>query len=150
MIIRLMKDLFDEPQYQRRLVAAYPIGWKLTEDEVKEYPHLMPAEGETDTGVIVTFNSEDKDIASSLIVGENEKTYSINPLNWKTTSEVADKSLNKGACFTDYSGNIKEEISNLTGSYIDEERGPHSVGPRFPGPLLIRTRCPDTSPNSTL
>src|SRR5574337_1015124 len=26
---------------------------------------------------------------------------------------------------------------------------PHSVGPRFPGPLLIRTRCPDTSPNST-
>ena len=28
MIIRLMKDLFDEPQYQRRLVAAYPIGWK--------------------------------------------------------------------------------------------------------------------------
>ena len=28
--------------------------------------------------------------------------------------------------------------------------GPHSVGPRFPGPLLIRTRCPDTSPNSSL
>ncbi len=123
MIIRLMKDLFDEPQYQRRLVAAYPIGWKLTEDEAREYPHLMPAEGETDTGVIVTFNSEDKEITSSLIVGENEKTYSINPLNWKTTSEIADKSLNIGACFTDYSGNIKEEIPNLTGAYIDGERG---------------------------
>src|SRR5574337_634367 len=27
---------------------------------------------------------------------------------------------------------------------------PHSEGPRFPGPLLIRTRCPDTSSNSTL
>ena len=27
---------------------------------------------------------------------------------------------------------------------------PPSVGPRFPGPLLIRTRCPDTSPNSSL
>ena len=26
----------------------------------------------------------------------------------------------------------------------------NAVGPRFPGPLLIRTRCPDTSPNSTL
>ena len=123
MIIRLMKDLFDEPKYQRRLVSAYAIGWKLTEDEVEEYPHLMPAEGETDTGVIVTFNSEDKDITSSLIVGENEKTYSINPLNWKTTSEIADKTLNKGACFTDYSGNIKEEIPNLTGAYIDEKRG---------------------------
>ena len=123
MITRLMKDLFDNPQYQRRLVAAYAIGWKLTEDEVKEYPHLIPATGENDTGVIVSFNSEDRDITSSLIIGEDEKTYSINPLNWKTTSEPADKTLNKGACFTDYSGNIKEEIPFLTGAYIDEKRG---------------------------
>lgn len=123
MIIRLMKDLFDEPKYQRRLVAAYAIGWKLTEDEVKEFPHLKPAEGETDTGVVIAFNSEDKDITSSLIIGKNEKTYSINPLNWKTTSEIADKTQNLGACFTDYSGNIKEEISNFTGAYIDEKRG---------------------------
>ena len=123
LIIRLIKDLFDEPRYQRRLVAAYAIGWKLTEDEVAEYPHVIPAEGETDTGVIIAFNSEDKDITSSLIIGEDEKTYSINPLNWKTTSEIADKTLNKGACFTDYSGNIKEEIPNLTGAYIDEKRG---------------------------
>ena len=31
-----------------------------------------------------------------------------------------------------------------------QSMGPHSVGPRVPGPLLIRTRCPDTSPNSIL
>ena len=60
--IRLMKDLFDEPKYKRRLVAAYAIGWKLTEDEVKEYPHLLPAMNESDTGVIITFNSESEDI----------------------------------------------------------------------------------------
>lgn len=123
LIIRLMKDLFDEPEYQRRLVAAYAIGWKLTEDEVKEYPHLVPARGEDDTGVIVTFNSEAEDVTSSLMVGENEKTFAINPLNWKTTSEMADKSFNKGACFTNYSGEIKEEIPALTGAYIDENRG---------------------------
>src|SRR5574337_2075398 len=27
---------------------------------------------------------------------------------------------------------------------------PRCEAPRFPGPLLRRTRCPDTSPNSTL
>ena len=27
---------------------------------------------------------------------------------------------------------------------------PHCEAPRFPGPLLVRTRCPDTSSNSTL
>ena len=123
LLIRLMKDLFDEPKYQRRLVATYAIGWKLIEDEIMEYPHLKPAKGETDTGVIIAFNSEDKDITSSLIIGKDEKTYSINPLNWKTTSEIADKTLNKGACFTDYSGNINEEITALTGAYIDEQRG---------------------------
>lgn len=121
--IRLMKDMFDEPKYQRRLVAAYCIGWKLTESEIAEYPHLKPAQGETDTGVIVAFNSEAEDVTSSLILGENEKTYAINPLNWKTNSDVADKSLNAGACFTDYSGDIKEETPAFTGAYIDEKRG---------------------------
>lgn len=123
LIIRLIKDLFDDPLYQRRLVAAYAVGWKLTEDEVKEYPHLVPAQGEDDTGVIVAFNSEAPEVTSSLMVGENEKTYAINPLNWKTNSEVADKSLNKGACFTEYSGNIKEEVPEFTGAYLDEKRG---------------------------
>ena len=37
----------------------------------------------------------------------------------------------------------EEHIKNI-------QRLSHSVGPRFPGPLLIRTRCPDTSPNSSL
>ncbi len=140
LVIRLLKDLFDEPKYQNRLVAAYCIGWKLTEAEVREYPHLKPAMGETDTGVIVAFNSEDKGISESLIVGKEEKTYSINPLNWKTTSEKADKSLNLGACFADYSGVIEEEIPNLTGAYIDAKRGTLKVtdiAPKdYPGKLF--------------
>lgn len=123
MVIRLMKDLFDNEEYKNRLAAAYCIGWKLTEDEVKEYPQLKPAKGEKDTGVIITFNSEDESITESLLVGENEKTYAINPLNWRTDSQKADKSENLGACFTDYSGEITKEISNLTGTYIDENRG---------------------------
>ena len=51
------------------------------------------------------------------------KTLAINPLNWKTDSTPADKSQNLGACFTDYSGEITSEIPELTGAYIDSERG---------------------------
>lgn len=36
---------------------------------------------------------------------------------------VAPKELNKGACFTDYSGKITEEISNFTSAYISKDRG---------------------------
>ena len=41
----------------------------------------------------------------------------------KTDETPADKTLNKGACFTDYSGEITEEIPELTGAYIDPVRG---------------------------
>jgi hypothetical protein len=58
-----------------------------------------------------------------LIVPNGTKTLAINPLNWKTDSTFADSTLNKGACFTRYSGEIKKEIPQLTGAYIDETRG---------------------------
>ena len=121
--IRLMKDLFADPELQKQLVACYAIGWRVTADEVDAYPQLKMAQGETDTAVIVSFNSEAPGTTESLVVPAGETTLAINPLNWKTDTTPADKSLNKGACFTDYSGAITEEIPQLTGAYIDEERG---------------------------
>jgi hypothetical protein len=51
------------------------------------------------------------------------RALAINPLNWRTDWKEADKSLNKGACFVDVSGNIVKEIPHLTGAYIDMKRG---------------------------
>jgi hypothetical protein len=103
------------------LVAVYAIGWRVTAEEIARYPHLRMAQGEYDTGVIVSFNTEAPELASSLSVPL--KTLGINPLNWKTTGELADKSLNQGAVFTDYSGNVIKEIPCLTGAYLDPVRG---------------------------
>lgn len=121
MCIRLVKDLFDEAKYANNNVAVYAIGWGITEEEVQEYPHLKLAQGETDTGVVITFNTEAEDVQSSVIV--EDSTLGINPLNWKTDSTYADKSLNLGACFTNYDGEIVKEVENLTGAYLDPERG---------------------------
>lgn len=123
LLLMLMKEYFDDPKYSEKLIAAYCIGWRITEEEVAQYPQLKMAQGEDDTGVIVSFNSEAEDVGESLIVPAGGKTLGINPLNWKTDSTPADKSLNKGACFTRYSGEIKKEIPQLTGAYLDEERG---------------------------
>ena len=123
MCLRLMKDLFDDEALADQLVACYAIGWRITEEDVAEYPQLKMAAGESDTGVIVSFNSEAEDITDSLVIPEGTKTFAINPLNWKTDSTPADKSQNLGACFTDYSGEITSEIPELTGAYIDETRG---------------------------
>lgn len=121
--IRLLKDCFADDDTNKLLVVCYAIGWRITEEEVQEYSHLRFAEGESDTGVIVSFNSEAENVTDSLMIPEGTKTLAINPLNWETDKTPADRSLNKGACFTDYSGQIVTEIPQLTGAYIDETRG---------------------------
>ena len=123
LLLMLLEEYFDEAEYSEKLVAAYCIGWRVTEADLTKHPYLKMAEGENDTGVIVSFNSEAEGVENSIIVPNGTKTLGINPLNWKTDSTPADKSLNKGACFTKYSGDIKEETPALTGAYLDAERG---------------------------
>ena len=121
--LRLLKDLFDEDELAQKLVACYAIGWNITQEELEKYPHMKFAASETDTGVIISFNSEAENVTDSLIVPKNTKTLAINPLNWKTDGTFADRSWNHGACFTNYSGEIEIEIPELTGAYIDDVRG---------------------------
>lgn len=121
MCIRLMKEFFQDKTYSDLLVATYAIGWRVTPEEVATYPQLKMAQGERDTGVIVSFNTEAESITTSLLVPQ--RTLAINPLNWKTDSSPAKASLNLGACFTDYEENMTKEIPHFTGAYLDEKRG---------------------------
>lgn len=123
MCLRLMKERFNSGDMRDKLIACYAIGWSVTQQEIDEYPYLVFAQSNDDTGVIISFNSEAPDIKSSVIVPQDVKTLAINPLSWSTEEEKADKSLNEGACFTDTDGSIISEIDNFTGAYIDGERG---------------------------
>ena len=51
----VLKHYFKEhPDYYKRMVAAYAIGYSITKDDLKDYPHLKFATGESDAGVIVS------------------------------------------------------------------------------------------------
>lgn len=121
--VRLLKDCFSEEEVNDLLVACYAIGWRVTPEELADNPHLRFAEGETDTGVIIAFNSEAESVEDSLIIPAGTDTLAINPLNWRTDRVPAAKEDNLGACFTDYEGNILTEIPQLTGAYLDPVRG---------------------------
>lgn len=123
MCLRLLKECFAEKSLQNQLVACYAIGWRITDEELAEYPHLKFSQGENDTGVIISFNTEAEKAENSLMIPKGMKTKAINPLNWKTDTSHAPKELNLGSCFTDYDGNVTKEAKNLTGAYIDSERG---------------------------
>lgn len=123
MCYRILKEYFSDSALQDQLVAVYAIGWPMTEEMIRLNPQIKPAAAEDDTGVVVTFECESEELAETFINPIGQKGFSINPLNWVTDSTPADKSLNAGACFTDYSGGIRQEVTGLCGCYIDPERG---------------------------
>ena len=106
-----------------QLVAAYVPGWHCTQEMTEKYPQLRPATGPDDIGVVVSFDCEAPEVTETYINPIGQKSYSINPLNWKTDSTPADKSENLGACFMGYDGSIKQELKGLCGCYIEPERG---------------------------
>ena len=53
-----MPTMKADANFSKKLVACYAIGWNITQDELDAYTGLEFAKGETDTGVIISFNSE--------------------------------------------------------------------------------------------
>lgn len=123
MCLRLLKEFGNTDFVKNNMVACYAIGWRFTPQEAKQYPYIRAAQSADDLGTVIMFNSEAPEVTSSLMVPHGEKSFCINPLNWRTDGTMADKALNSGACFTDYSGSIKREVPQLTGCCIDTERG---------------------------
>ena len=78
------------------MVAAYPIGFALTKDWLAK-TGLKFAEGATDTGVVVSWNTEGpanlKEKNMTLAPGG----ISINPINWKRDDTPADVKENLGS-----------------------------------------------------
>lgn len=123
MCLRLLKEFGGDEAVAKRLVACYAIGWRVTEAELKAHPWLKMAQSAMDIGVIVSFNSESAAVQDSLMVPKGMRTKAINPLTWRTDNNYASALHNKGACFTDYSANIKKEEPYFCGAWLDAERG---------------------------
>ncbi|MBR0365419.1 MAG: DUF3089 domain-containing protein, partial [Clostridia bacterium] len=96
----VLKDYFKEhPDYYKRMIAAYVIGFSITKDYLEENTQLKFATGESDTGVIISWNTEGpknvEEIAKNAVVLPN--ALSINPLNWKLDETYAPARENLGS-----------------------------------------------------
>ena len=96
----LLEGCFKEhPDRYERMVAAYPIGYAVTKGELEANPHMKFATGETDTGVIISWNTEGKkngqENVSTLVLLPG--AISINPLNWKLDDTYASANENLGS-----------------------------------------------------
>lgn len=68
-----------------RMVAAYVIGYKVTQEDLDACPLIRPAQGATDTGVTICFNSVRSPECAIPVVSEGN-LLCINPVNWRTDS----------------------------------------------------------------
>lgn len=94
MLLELLKHGMTDKQYNQ-MVAAYLMGYEITEKELEKYPHrLKPAQGELDRGVIISYNSATMEEGRSPLLANS--VVCINPLNWKTDETLAPASLHKG------------------------------------------------------
>ncbi|WP_156792305.1 DUF3089 domain-containing protein [Desulfotalea psychrophila] len=118
-LIQLMRKKFADRALQKKLVAAYLIGYSVTAEDFKNYPWMKPAQGASDTGVIISYNTQSITAKDSPVLLPG--AYGINPLNWSRT-EPANKSMNRGAVFF-RDNEIEREIPHYAGAYIDPATG---------------------------
>ena len=119
-ILRLvLKKYFKEhPEYYKRMVAAYAIGYSITKDDLEANPHMKFATGESDTGVIISWHAEGpKNVEANVpipnvIIAKNG--IAINPLNWKLDETYAPASMNLGSIVGDENTG-KTEIRDIEG-----------------------------------
>ena len=84
-VVELLKHMDDETY--AHLAAAYVLGYKVTAEDMAECPHIRPAEGETDTGVTICYNTvKDVKYVKPIISASD---ICINPVNWVTDATPA-------------------------------------------------------------
>ena len=84
-VVELLKHIDDETYSQ--LAAAYVLGYKVTPDDTLQTKHIKAAQGETDTGVTICYNTV-KDVKYVNPVVANT-IMGINPVNWRIDSVPA-------------------------------------------------------------
>ncbi|MCH5211244.1 MAG: DUF3089 domain-containing protein [Oscillospiraceae bacterium] len=111
------------PEYYERMVAAYPIGFSITQEWLDEHPYTKFAEGADDTGVIVSWNTEGPGNKgqSSLVIEPG--AISINPLNWKRDDTYATVEENLGSLVKNEETGEYELAEGIADAQIDTERG---------------------------
>ena len=120
----VLMDYFKRhPDYYRRMVAAYVIGYAVTREDLRANPHLKFATGESDAGVIVSWNTEGEGNATAKNMVWMPGAISINPLNWRLDGTYAPASENLGSWMQDVA-TMKREIKDVgADARVDVERG---------------------------
>lgn len=109
---KLLAEALQDPKIKAKLVVAYVLGWPITERYVEENSAIEVCSTSTQTGCIVSWNTESGNPKLSLVkeVGQGAPIVCINPLSWSMDSMYVPKSKNLGALQPNKKTNTDEII----------------------------------------
>ncbi len=122
MLFLLSKYMKENPEVYSRMIAAYVIGYSVTNDYLAENPHLKFAEGPEDTGVIISYNTQAPVIAVNnpvLLPG----AIAINPITWTREETQATAAQNLGSVILDGNRIVSEKALNYADARVDKAKG---------------------------
>lgn len=128
----LLNYFKEHPDYYERMVAAYVIGYAVTREDLQANPHLKFATGESDAGVVVSWNTEGPANANAQNMVWMPGAISINPLNWKLDDTYAPASENLGSYVLNLQ-TLKHEFKDVSAdAQVNVERGVVVTKPNCP------------------
>lgn len=121
-LIHLMMTRFDDESLLNRMVAAYLIGFSIPRSFIREHPWFKPATCATDSGVVITYNTQAPEATGSPVLLPD--SVGINPVNWRTDGTRAAASEHLGAVFFgDRTGEVIERVEHFAAARLDPENG---------------------------
>ncbi|MCE5202480.1 MAG: DUF3089 domain-containing protein [Synergistaceae bacterium] len=113
LLFMLLKRRFNDKTLQKQLVAAYVIGWPVTQEDLEKYPHLKMSETPDETGCIISYNTQEADSPVSIVI---KGTVAVNPLTMTLTKDFVPAEKNLGAMF--FTEDNVQYIPYYTGAQI--------------------------------
>lgn len=129
---RLLKEFFDGKELSNQLVCAYLIGMPVKKGSYEKIPVCTDS---TKTGCFVSWRTFREDYSDDWANRMDTNIVVVNPVTWKTTSEIADKYLQKGAVLY----NLNKVYRNTQSSQA-EGSALWVSHPKFPGSFLYRNK----------
>ena len=127
----LAKYMKSHPRVYERMIAAYVVGYPIQGTYLEHHPYLRFATGPSDTGVIISWNTEAPTIAAPSPVVQ-PGAVAINPITWTRSQTEASAAKNRGSIELDPAtggtpvlngdGTIKRFV-NVADARVDKARG---------------------------
>lgn len=120
-ILYVMEYIKDRPELMKRFICAYVIGYSVTKDYLSKNSPLKFVEGRTDTGVIISWNTESPGITVPNPVVK-PGALAVNPITWTTDESHASELISLGASIEESPGMyVKKE--HFADAKVNKERG---------------------------